>query len=257
MKQLLLLSVFLALAACTADAPSKNTAPADPPETGGNPAPTVEIHPVFHGSVVLTEPGRTVFVDPFGGADRYADFPAPDLMLITHSHPDHLDPATLGGLKLGRTVLIALRAVADKLGDLQFGKVHVLENGDEWIHDGIDIRAVPMYNLPEDPDSFHPKGQFNGYVIQLHNRRYYFAGDTEDIPEMRNLRNIDVAFVPMNQPYTMTVEQAADAVLAFAPRIVYPYHYRNGDDTFSDTERFAELVRAGDKRIEVRVVDWY
>ena len=109
-----------------------------------------------------------------------------------------------------------------------------------------------MYNLPVEPDAFHPKGKFNGYVINLYGTRYYFAGDTEDIAEMRALRDIDVAFVPMNLPYTMEVEQAADAVLDFAPRIVYPYHYRNGDDTFADVEAFANLVREGDKRIEVR-----
>ena len=223
---------------------------------------SVTIHPIFHAGVVLTRGEQTLFIDPYDGAERYADYGAPDLVLITHTHPDHLDSATLAGIDISRAVLVAPQAVADNLGGLSFGEVVVLENDDNYSWEGIEVAAIAMYNLPKAEDAFHPPGKFNGYVVDfgdddLTGGRYYFAGDTEDIEEMRNLEDIDVAFVPMNLPYTMPVERAADGVLAFAPRVVYPYHYRNQDETKSDIEEFGRLVAAGNGDIEVRLEDWY
>src|SRR5699024_3116838 len=114
------------------------------------------------------------------------------------------------------------------------------------------IHAIPMYNLPQSPDAYHPKGRGNGYVLTIGGKRIYIAGDTEDTPEMRSLKNIDVAFIPMNLPYTMSVEQAAEGVLAFKPKIVYPYHYKG-----SNIKKFKRLVNEKDADIEVRLRDWY
>jgi L-ascorbate metabolism protein UlaG (beta-lactamase superfamily) len=178
-------------------------------------------------------------------------------VLITHPHGDHLDPETLNGLDLAGAELIAPRAVVEKLGDITFGKVTELASGASVSRHGAGILAVPMYNLPETADSRHPKGWGNGYVITLGSQRVYISGDTEDIPEMRGLKDIDMAFVCMNLPYTMTVEQAADAVLEFKPEVVYPYHYRKGDGTFSDVDQFKALVDAGNIRTAVKLLNWY
>ena len=135
------------------------------------------------------------------------------------------------------------------------GPLTILANGETFEQFGILVEAVPAYNLTEDRQQFHPKGRDNGYVVTLGGKRIYISGDTEDIPEMRSLKSIDVAFVCMNLPYTMTVEHGADAVLAFAPKVVYPYHYR-GQDVMSDLEEFARLVDANDD-IDVRLLEWY
>lgn len=132
----------------------------------------------------------------------------------------------------------------------------MLSNGEESEILGLTVQAVPMYNLPDDDSSRHPKGWGNGYVLTIGGDRLYFSGDTEDIPEMRMLSNIDYAFVCMNLPYTMDVDQAADAVLDFAPKVVYPYHYR-GQGGLSDVEKFKSLVNAGNPAIEVRLRNWY
>ncbi len=131
----------------------------------------------------------------------------------------------------------------------------VLANGESTTMGGVGIEAVPMYNLTEGRD-FHEKGRGNGYVLELSGLRLYISGDTEGVPEMRELEDIDAAFVCMNLPYTMDVEQAADAVADMQPRIVYPYHYR-GQGGYSDTGRFKELVQAEEPAIEVRQLDWY
>ncbi len=128
----------------------------------------------------------------------------------------------------------------------------VLNNGDNKMVEGIRIEAIPMYNLPEAADAFHTKGRGNGYVLTMGGKRVYLSGDTEDIPEMRNLKNIDVAFVCMNLPYTMNVEQAAQGVLAFKPKVVYPYHYRG-----QDVNTFKSFVNNADPSIDVRLLNWY
>ncbi len=148
------------------------------------------------------------------------------------------------------------KAVADLLPDSLKGKLVILGNGEEKTVSGIGISAIPMYNLPESPTAMHTKGRGNGYILNIGGKNIYLSGDTQGIPEMRALKNIDVAFVCMNLPYTMDIKEAADAVLDFKPKIVYPYHYR-GRGGLSDVNGFKSLVEAGNKGIEVRLRNWY
>lgn len=223
------------------------------PAKGGE----IQINPVLHSSMVLQWKNRTIYVDPYGGAEKYAGFAAPDLVLITDIHGDHLHAETLDGLDLSKAELIAPQAVMEQLGNIQFKKKHSLANGEELKWQSLNIKAMPMYNLPESAEARHTKGRGNGYVITFGDKRLYLAGDTEAIPEMRQLKDIDIAFIPMNLPYTMDVAQAAEGVLAFKPKIVYPYHYRGAENSFSDVEEFKRLVQAGDDSIEVRLLEWY
>jgi L-ascorbate metabolism protein UlaG (beta-lactamase superfamily) len=214
------------------------------------------IQPVQHASVVLKWDNKTIYVDPSGGANLFAGMDAPDLILITDIHGDHMDLKTLEAINTSKATLVVPQAVADMLPAALKPKVVVLANGAKTTKFGVNISAIPMYNLPETADSKHPKGRGNGYVITVGEKNIYFSGDTEDIAEMRALKNIDVAFVCMNLPYTMDVNQAAQAVLAFKPKIVYPYHYR-GQNGLADVEAFKSQVNASDKKIEVRLRNWY
>ncbi len=209
----------------------------------------IEIQPLNHATFTLRWNGKIIFVDPVGGAQRFHD--TPDLILVTDIHGDHLNADTLKAVAREHTQIIAPQAVIAQLPPELKTKVISLANGERKEVQGIPIEAVPMYNLTTDRLKFHSKGRGNGYVLTLGGKRIYISGDTEDIPEMRALKNIDVAFVCMNLPYTMTVEQAASAVKEFRPKIVYPYHYRG-----SDTEKFKKLV-AEESTIEVRLRDWY
>lgn len=216
----------------------------------------VHIHPVHHGSLVLEWNNLSIYIDPYGVAERYERFSKPDLILVTDIHQDHLDLATLNALKTKDATFIVPPAVAEQLPDELKRQSNVLKNGGQTEYKGIKIEALPMYNLPETEDSRHPKGRGNGYVFTIGDKRIYISGDTEDTPEMRALHNIDVAFVCMNLPYTMGVEEAASAVLEFKPKVVYPYHYR-GQDGLSDIKKFEQLVKDNDRGIEVRLRDWY
>jgi L-ascorbate metabolism protein UlaG (beta-lactamase superfamily) len=216
------------------------------------------IQPINHASMVLTAEGKTIYVDPVGGAAKYQGLAAPDIIVVTDIHGDHFDPATLGDLVKAGVVLVVPEAVAVKLGSFpKGGNVVVLHNGGQANEGGIRIDAIPMYNLPASAtDPRHPVGRGNGYVLSVGGKKIYISGDTQGIPEMRALTGIDIAFVCMNLPYTMDVNEAADAVLAFKPRIVYPYHYR-GQGGFSDVAAFKSKVEAGNKQIEVRLRNWY
>lgn len=212
----------------------------------------VDIHPVHHASFVMTWHGQTVYVDPTGDAEQYADLGQPDLILLTHPHGDHLDPDTLDALETGQATVVMPQSVADEIGD-DYGKTQrIMANGDSLKTHDLRIQAVPMYNLPESDDAYHPKGWGNGYVLTLGGKRVYISGDTEGTPEMRGLENIDLAFVCMNLPYTMNVEQAADAVADFKPKIVYPYHYRG-----QDVKKFKRLVNDKTDAVDVRLRNWY
>lgn len=226
------------------------------PETVAVQSSAVKIHPVHHSALVLEWNSLTVYVDPHDGAERFKGFAPPDLILITDIHGDHMDPKTLVALDRSGAGITAPQAVVEQLPQDLKAITSVLANGARTEVKGIGVEAVPMYNMPDPNDPRHPKGRGNGYVLTLGGERIYISGDTEDIPEMRALRDIDVAFVCMNLPYTMTVEQAASGVLAFKPRVVYPYHYR-GKEEMSDVQRFKRLVNEGDPKIEVRLVDWY
>lgn len=216
----------------------------------------IGIQPVLHGTLVLEYNGQTIYIDPYGGAQRFEGLASPDLVLITDIHGDHLNLETLSGIPLDNTMLVVPSAVAEKLpSDLQ-NRSTILNNSQSKSLKGISIEAVPMYNLPETEDSRHPKGRGNGYILTLGNKRVYISGDTEDISEMRALKNIDIAFICMNMPYTMTVEQAASAVNEFKPAVVYPYHYR-GRPNMSDTEKFKDLVEENNTTTEVRLRNWY
>jgi L-ascorbate metabolism protein UlaG (beta-lactamase superfamily) len=214
------------------------------------------IQPLNHATLALSWQGKTIYVDPTGGSKMFEGIAAPDLVLITDIHGDHFNTETLEALDLGKAKLIVPQAVADKLPAQLKSKAVVLSNGKNIEQMGIHIEAIPMYNLPESPDAKHTKGRGNGYVVTFGNKRVYISGDTAGIKEMRALKNIDVAFVCMNLPYTMDVDEAAEAVLDFKPKVVYPYHYR-GQNGLSDTEKFRKLVSDKNKSIDVRLRDWY
>ena len=159
-------------------------------------------------------------------------------------------------MDLSQATLVVPTEVALEMPTRYQGRLRIIRNGERQELMGVIIEALPMYNLPESTESRHPKGRGNGYILTLGGKRIYISGDTEDIPEMRALKDIDVAFVCMNQPFTMTVEQAAGAVLEFQPKIIYPFHYR-GLNGFSDVEKFKTLVNEKNPDIEVRLRDWY
>lgn len=218
------------------------------------------ITPLNHASLVLRRDKAVVYVDPVGGAARFTGMPTPDLILITDIHGDHLDAATLQAVRGEQTVIVTPEAVRQKLKDsgIPPTSLRVLANGKTMQSAGIGIEAVPMYNLTPERLKFHEKGRGNGYVLDFSGTRIYLSGDSEDIPEMRRLKRIDVAFVCMNLPFTMSAEQAASAVLEMQPKIVYLYHYRGqGENGSQDPRKFKALVEARSKSIEVRVRDWY
>ncbi|MDX1753998.1 MAG: MBL fold metallo-hydrolase [Salinimicrobium sediminis] len=216
----------------------------------------VEVIPVSHATMIIKWNNTTIYVDPVGGADTYSEQDSADVILLTDIHGDHLDAETLQGLELGNITIIAPQAVKDELPDSLATKVTVMNNGEKKSLQNFTVEAIPMYNLREEAKQYHPKGRGNGYVIESEGQRLYIAGDTEDIPEMRQLKDIDIALIPMNLPYTMTVEKAADAVLEFAPDKVYPYHFR-GTEGKADVEKFKQLVNEGNKDIEVILANWY
>ncbi|WP_439524959.1 MBL fold metallo-hydrolase [Marivita sp.] len=212
------------------------------------------VHPVEHASVVLETPIGTIYVDAVGDPALYSDFPAADMILITHEHGDHYNAETLAALMGDDTMLLTNPAVFDMLSDDLKARATVLANGETSEQDGISIAAIPAYNTTEGRENFHPEGRDNGYVLDFDGFRIYLSGDTEDIPEMRALENIDLAFVCMNLPFTMDAESAASAVSEFAPTYVYPYHFRGRDGGTQDPAEFAEMV-TGD--VEVKMGGWY
>jgi len=216
----------------------------------------ISIQPILHATLALTWDGKTIYADPYGGAKAFEEIAPADLILITDIHGDHMNLETLSAIETSKSIIIAPQAVAEKLPENLKSKTVILNNGGTTEQLGIRITAIPMYNLPEAEDSRHTKGRGNGYVINLGGKNLYISGDTEDIQEMRSLKNIDIAFVCMNQPFTMTVEQAASAVLEFKPTIVYPFHFR-GQGGYSDVDAFKKLVEAGNSKIEVRIRNWY
>jgi len=212
------------------------------------------VHPVQHASLVLDTPRGVVYADPVGDPALFDGLPPADLILVTHEHGDHFNVDTLKALTAKATKLITNPSVYGKLpADLQ-AQAEAIANGDGAVWSGTGIDAVPAYNTTKDRLNFHPKGRDNGYVLNFTGFRIYISGDTEDTPEMRRLRDIELCFLCMNLPYTMSPQQAAEAVKVFRPKVVYPYHYRNKDGSKDNPQRFAQLV--GDAA-DVRLHDWY
>jgi L-ascorbate metabolism protein UlaG (beta-lactamase superfamily) len=198
-----------------------------------------------HASLRMTFGGKEIYIDPFSRLADYSKLPKADLILITHEHGDHLDPNAVAAVRTAKTVMVLTAACAQQIT----GGI-IMKNGDKQTVEGISVEAVPAYNLVhkrENGQPFHPQGQGNGYILTFGDKRVYIAGDTENIPEMKSLRNIDCAFLPMNIPYTMTPEMVADGAKAFRPRILYPYHY--GD---TDVSKLESLLSA-EKGIAVRI----
>lgn len=198
-----------------------------------------------HGSLMMAFDGKIIQVDPYGEVADYASLPKADLILLTHDHFDHLDPKALQAVMRPDTLVVASKSCASKLP-----KGTIMANGDSRTVIGLTIEAVPAYNIVNkspNGNPFHPKGAGNGYVITFGDKRVYVAGDTENTPEMKALKTIDIAFLPMNLPYTMTPEMVADAAKAFRPGILYPYHFGN-----TDPSKLTKLLQ-GEKGIEVRI----
>ncbi len=199
---------------------------------------------VGHGTLMFGYHEKVVHVDPVGREADYSKMPKADIVLVTHEHGDHLDPKAIDLLRKEQIKLLVTKACAEKVAGST-----VMKNGDVLTVHGFKIEAVPAYNIVHKRPGgqpFHPKGSGNGYVVNFDKTRVYVAGDTENIPEMKQLKNIDIAFLPMNLPYTMTPAMVADAAKAFMPKVLYPYHYGQ-----TDPNELVNLLK--DTKIEVRV----
>ncbi|MGE5419331.1 MAG: MBL fold metallo-hydrolase [Chloroflexota bacterium] len=204
----------------------------------------VEMHFIGHGSLMFKVNGTVIYIDPVRSSGNYDFLPKADIILVTHEHGDHLDAELIGKLKKQGTFVFC-----NKNSSKTIPWAMVMTPGSRQEIKGIVIDAVDAYNIvneraPGQP--FHPKGEGVGYILTIGGRRFYIAGDTENTPEMKALKNIDVAFLPMNLPYTMTPGMVADAAKAFMPKILYPYHYGE-----TDTEELVNLLK--DSKIEVRI----
>jgi L-ascorbate metabolism protein UlaG (beta-lactamase superfamily) len=234
---------FCAAVAMMLGRPALAAKPSDEINSSAGP---IKITPIQHASFTIQAGGQVIQVDPAMG--DFTGAPKADIVLITDIHPDHLDTATLNKVKKAGTTVVIPAAASSEVKDGV-----VMKNGEMKKFGPFTVEAVPMYNLKRGPGPgqlYHDKGRGNGYVVTYGGTRIYISGDTEGIPEMRALKNIDVAFVCMNLPYTMTPEEAADAVKAFKPRIVYPYHYGE-----SDLKVFENALKG--TGIEVRLRNWY
>ncbi len=222
-----------------------SVAPADVISTGAG---DVKITPVHHGSVMLEIGGKVWHVDPWSQGD-YSSLPKADVILITDIHGDHMDPKAIAIVKKSSTVIVAPAAVAKTVTEAK-----VIANGEDITVSSVRVEAVPMCNLKRGPEAgklYHDKGRGNGYVLNIGGKRIYFSGDTEAHAEMKALKDIDVAFITMNLPYTMPPEEAAEGVKGFRSKVVYPYHYRG-----SDLKVFVNALK-GESGIEVRLREWY
>jgi L-ascorbate metabolism protein UlaG (beta-lactamase superfamily) len=203
---------------------------------------------VGHGTLMFGFQGKVVHVDPVGREADYAHMPEADIILVTHRHGDHLDPEAIGHIRGSDVPLIVSSDCQGRVDGAT-----VMTNGEVLSVGGLRIEAVPAYNIRHKRDNgapFHPMGDGNGYVITFGDKRVYVAGDTENVPEMKALQDIDIAFLPMNLPYTMTPQMVADAVKGFRPRILYPYHYGS-----TDVSELVELLREKDIEVRIREMD--
>lgn len=220
----------------------------------------VAIHPISHASLILAWGGFSIYIDPVdeNKANIFEGRAHPDIVLITDIHGDHFDAEALNKIVTESTKIFAPKAVFDLMPEEMKSKVSIMNNGDVINELDFKIEAIPAYNLPGPSEQYHAKGRGNGYVIEKDGKRIYISGDTAGIPEMRALENIDIAFVAMNLPYTMSIDEAVSAVLEFEPKRVYPYHYRQRPtNDFADVAKFKEMVNSQNSNIEVIQLDWY
>jgi L-ascorbate metabolism protein UlaG (beta-lactamase superfamily) len=237
------LNLALSMALLPAAAAAQTTVPA----TGGN----ITVTPIQHATLQIEHAGKVIAIDPAQG-DLSKAKPA-DLVLVTDIHGDHLNPEGIAKVRKEGAPVVMPAAVKEKAAGAIPAPTETLANGESRTVAGVQVEAVPMYNLergPEPGQLFHTKGRGNGYVVTLGGQRVYFAGDTECVPEIKALKNIDVAFIPMNLPYTMPPSEAAECVKAFKPRIVYPYHFRG-----QDPKEFQKALEGSG--VEVRILEWY
>ena len=200
---------------------------------------------VGHGTLIFSFGGKVIHIDPVSSEADYTKLPQADIILITHEHGDHLDANAIKTIRKEKTTIILTENCSKTIKD-----GIIMKNGDAKTVEGLKIEAVPAYNIVNKRNNeipYHPKGEGNGYIIAFGDKRVYIGGDTENIPEMKKLKNIDIAFLPMNLPYTMTPEMVADAAKTFKPKILYPYHYGN-----TDTKKLVDLLKDV-KDIEVRI----
>lgn len=212
----------------------------------------LQITLIGHGSLMFEHKGKIIHVDPWSKVGDYAKLPEADLILITHHHQDHLDLSALKEVMADETAVVMTPKCVDKASD-HIKNQTIMTNGQVKTVAGLKIEAVPAYNLVHMRSAgqpYHPKGEGNGYIITLGDKRVYVAGDTENTPEMKALNNIDVAFLPMNLPYTMDSAMAADAAKTFKPKILYPYHTLFSEDQVSG---FVELMK-GVGGVEIRIL---
>lgn len=205
----------------------------------------VEMHFIGHGSIMFSVNNYIIHIDPVSSSGSYESKPKADLILVTHEHYDHLDPDLIEKLRKNETIMLSTEKVAS-----QVKWTRVMKAGDKSTAGAIIIDAVPAYNIVNmraQGQPFHPKGSGIGFIVTIGDKRIYVAGDTENTPEMKALKNIDVAFLPMNLPYTMTPEMVADAANAFKPQILYPYHY--GD---TNTDKIVELLKNTGSEVRIR-----
>lgn len=225
---------------------------AQAPALDGDTIPTangdIVVHPVEHASLVLGYGSDVIYVDPVGGAALYEGLPPPTAILVTHGHGDHFDAATLEAIA-GSAPILTSQEVFDKLPDGLKANASAIANGGETSLNGIPVRAIAAHNVTADRMGYHPVGVGNGYVLTLGDKLIYVAGDTEPTDDMLALSGIEAAFLPMNLPYTMTPEQAAEAANTFKPKILYPYHYGDSD--------LSVLESAVGADTEVRLLAWY
>lgn len=203
---------------------------------------TVKITFIKHGSLMFEFDGKIMYVDPVSDYADYSTLPKADVILITHEHADHFDPKAIADVEKKDTKIVINASTREKLG-----KGEVMKNGDQLqVTPWLKVEAVPAYNTTVGREIYHPKDRDNGYILTLGGMRIYVAGDTEDIPEMKNLKDIEIAFLPVNQPYTMTVAQADKAARMFLPKVLYPYHYGN-----TYVEELQNTLK--DTKIDVRI----
>src|SRR5437016_1251634 len=244
MKSILVVIACAAMALLAVSARAQTERPVQTFKSSAGP---IKVTPVYHASLVIEAGGKIIVVDPAKPA-VFTGLPQADLILITDIHGDHMDPALIASESKAGTEIIAPPAVVKTVTTAS-----PISNGEKKTWGAWTIEAIPMYNLTRGPEAgklYHDNGPGNGYILTYGGTRIYLSGDTEGIPEMRALKNIDVAFVCLNLPYTMTPEEAADAVKAFKPKVVYPYHYMG-----SDLKVFEAALKGSG--VEVLVRDWY